>query len=209
MLTPPTRSAAWRMLQHYRLEEVIFRFLRLHSVGPHPEVSAGRTLAFFDRVCPGQPIRFGPALAATTLEFSARRLPHLSKLRALLSHPTVREMVAAVRQSLRISNDEIKEMEGTLYGLELLLREHLGIVELKHFLARPTSRLSRDLLAAIPGEAIGQANRESLERRFQELSQTDYAPRPSHRRRPHRRRLDTRPRFQARPRRRVQCATRR
>jgi poly(A) polymerase len=172
MLTPTTRLTAWRMICRYALDGVLFRFVRLPGAAAHPEV-VGRRAPVFERVAPGSTIAFGLALAAAAVEHALSRLVDLSDRPSL----SVRQYLKGVRQALRISNDESDQMEGTLYGLELLLGDHSPTVAaLKRFLARPTAPLSRALLAALPAELAGR--REDLERRLGELGQTDFAPLP-------------------------------
>jgi hypothetical protein len=100
----------------------------------------------------------------------------------------VLQMVRAVRQALRISNDEAGDMQGTLEGLAMILRprdEVPPVATLKRFLARPTASLSRGLLEVLAqhhkgfyeanyGQQAWQALREALS----QLEKTDYAPTP-------------------------------
>jgi hypothetical protein len=127
----------------------------------------------FEHVAPGQPIAFGLALAAAGVEHALEHLGELSNWLDL----SVRLYVKATRQALRISNDESDDMEGTLYGLEPLLREREpGVAALKRFLARPTSGHSRALFAALPADLV--PHRAALELRLAKLERTDYAPPP-------------------------------
>ena len=172
MLTPPSRARAWDMIRRYALDNVIFRFAQLPTPPAHPEVAAGRP-GVFGNVSPGTRIPFGLALAAVAVEHALARLKQLSDW----TDVSVRQMVKAVRQSLRISNDEAEQMEGTLSGVGHLLRDaHPGVAKLKRFLARPTAPLSRALLAALPPDLA--PHRAEQERRLIELEQTDYAPPP-------------------------------
>jgi poly(A) polymerase len=172
MLTPPTRVDAWRMIRRYTLDGVMFRFVRVPGTTAYPEIAAQRA-PVFERVVPDRPIPFGLALAATSVEHALGRLSGLSNWHDL----SVRQYVKAARQALRLSNDESDQMEGTLYGLELLLKSASPTVAaLKRFLARPTAPLSRALLAALPPELAG--HRDQLERSLSGLEQTDYAPPP-------------------------------
>jgi tRNA nucleotidyltransferase/poly(A) polymerase len=160
MLTPPSRAAAWDMLVGRDFDPVLFRFVK-----PAPQRERQR---FLERVRAGRPIPFGLALAAGWLD----GFP-LAKFEAALDAPAVQQLVAALRQSLRLSNEESEAVHGSLEGLRLLLftRPAHGVAMLKRFLARPTARLSRDLLAAVPGQ-------DALEARLAELEKTDYAPPP-------------------------------
>src|SRR5687768_16980392 len=116
MLTPPTRVRAWVLLQRYALDAVVFRFLQPPAQPAHPEVVGGRGTVF-ERVAPSEPISFGLALAAAAVEVTLGRLRDLSDWPNL----SVRQVVKALRQALRVSNDVSDELEGTLYGLEFLL----------------------------------------------------------------------------------------
>src|SRR5688500_11404903 len=117
MLTPPARADAWTKLVEHGLDRVIFRLLELPWPDPHPEVRGPRGVVFFDRLAPDRAVPFGLALAAATLEYAARRLPHLSDWPMLWGKVTVRAMVKSARQALRVSNEESDAMEGTLYGV--------------------------------------------------------------------------------------------
>src|SRR5205085_2671264 len=121
---------------------------------------------------------FGLSLAAASLEWSMHRAGNWDVL-PLVDPKRVQQAVRAVRQSLRISNDEAEQMEGTLGGLGILLREPRPprVATVKRFLARPTASLSRELLATL-GCHIGQGSVEALEKTLEETSRTDYAPPP-------------------------------
>ena len=175
-LTLPVQGADWAwhaLLEEFPgLSDVIFRFLG--SVPPgqshHLEVRV------FKGFSPDEPWPFSLALAAVTLDWAILVSPK-TDLAALLDRPSVQRMVRAMRQSLRISNEEADEMSGSLEGAGMLLREPSpGVVLLKRFLARPTARLSRLLLNALTchvGQRVGE-----LSARLDELSKTQFAPAP-------------------------------
>jgi poly(A) polymerase len=173
-LTAPTRVRAWEMMERFGLDTVVFRFWQLPWKTPHPEVRGGRSGILLPRVSPGERVQFGVALAAATLEYAAQRLPHLGDWQSI----PVRTIVRALRQSLRLSNDEVDAMEGTLYGVEQLLKTVSPIeAQLKRFLARPTAAASRAILAALPPEWESE-RRAELSSRLAELEKTDFAPTP-------------------------------
>lgn len=170
MLTPSSRVLAWELIRKYRLHDVIFRFLRPERAEVQPEGMTHRKLDIFDRVCPGESIPFGLSLASAALEYTQlAEWPDLG----------VRRMVRALRQSLRISNDEAELIKGTLHGTELLLRDEMpGIAALKRFLAQPAASHSRALVRVV-GPLIGAGDQVSrVESQLRVLEQSDFAPPP-------------------------------
>jgi hypothetical protein len=179
MLTPPTRGRAWALIRRYELDEVIFRYVRLPWPGPAPERFAGRDVVFFEHVSPGKRIPAGLALTAAFLDYAARRLPNLRDWRRLFDKLLVLPAVNAVRQSLKISNEESDEMKGALFGLgPLLSDEPPTVADMKRFLARPTAPLSRALLNAFPDATFSLFRPEPLLRQLAEWEKTDFAPPP-------------------------------
>jgi poly(A) polymerase len=175
MLTPPTRVRAWVLLGQYGLKSVIFRFLDIPGLAADPMNGQDR---FFDSLAPGRPVPFGLALAVASLEHAWWRLPSASDIRPLLDRPMVLRMTKALRQSLKISNEESEQMQQTLEGLAPLLGdEPPAVCTLKRFLARAAAPLSRELLAALEG-IIDSRRFEWLQDRLTQLEQTDYAPPP-------------------------------
>jgi hypothetical protein len=159
------------MVERYGLDAVVFRFFP-PSPPAHPEVHAARA-GVMERFAPGVTVPFGGALAAAAVEFALGRMRDPGDWRDF----SVRKAVQAARQALRVSNEELEVMEGTLYGLEILLRHSdPGVAVLKRFLARPTAPLTRALFSALPDHLA--ADRERLERRLIGLEQTEYAPSP-------------------------------
>jgi poly(A) polymerase len=173
MLTPTTRSAAWQMLWTYRLVDVLFRFMGGGQTG-----NLDASQCIFMATAPGQPIGFGLALAAAVLSWCQQANP-TEDLRPLLQHASVKRMVRAMRQALKISNDESEQMAGTLEGLRpLLAAEPPGVAPLKRFLAGPQAADSRLLLAAIRSIGLHVRRIEHLETQFKELAGQPVAPTP-------------------------------
>jgi poly(A) polymerase len=174
MLTQTTRSAAWHMLWELNLMETNFRFLmfpRQREASPHPFL--------FDRVAPGEPIPFGLALASAVVCYRLQLDVELKDVRALFSRQQIHSAVQAMRQGLKISNDESEEMRATLAGLDSLLADAPPTVaKLKRFLAEPTSMLSRNLMAGLSTIGIQTGRIELIETNLKVLETTDYAPRP-------------------------------
>jgi poly(A) polymerase len=162
---------AWyAMVKEYPgIADTIFRF-----AGPAPTDRHLPGVFYFD---PALPLSFGLALAAISLDWAIlqnRSVP----VPSLLEHDNVARMVRALRQSLRISNDETDEMRDTLEGLRILLTTGpLAVAQAKRFLQRATAVQSRRLLKTIVcllGQQLVSARNQQLD----ELLKTDFAPAP-------------------------------
>jgi len=174
MLTSANRTAAWHMLWEYGLVHVVYRFL--HFARQEPEADSGY---LFDRVAPGEPIPFGLALAAAALCYQMRAGAPLWDPRMLLTREEIQLAVRAMRQGLKISNDESEHMHRTLAGLEPLLDDEMpGIAVLKRFLAEPTAPSSRGLLTAMADAGIQTERIAELEPQLAALEKTEFAPAP-------------------------------
>ena len=143
MMTAATRGDCWKMLWEYALIDVIFRFL---PAAEGAEFDGSRSLFF--KLAPGRAISFGLALAAGVLDY---RLQGGSQdLVELMSKRELQKTAKAMREALRISNEELDEMVGVLSPLAALLGEpEPGMAAKKRFLARPTAALTRELLEGI------------------------------------------------------------
>jgi poly(A) polymerase len=88
-------------------------------------------------------------------------------------------MVKAMRQALKISNEESDEMQGTLEGIgPLLADERPGVARMKRFLASQTAGLSRRLLGAMKGVGLFVERIEWLAGQLGELEKGEFAPLP-------------------------------
>lgn len=166
MLTPPTRNHAWKLLNEFGLMEVIFRYAQ-----PATATEADPTWSIFLNL--GEdPAPFGLALAAAAV--SRQRDP------GPLFDPThARTVTRAMRQALKISNDESHDLLNTLIGIGMVLRQPPPTLAVKkRFLARDTSQLSRRLLRAMRTAGVMSQCIEPLESELQELARTDFAPPP-------------------------------
>lgn len=174
MLAPTTRIAAWRLLWELKLIDTIYRF------GKFPRREAPSEAAyFFDQVAPGEPIPFGLALAAAAVCYRLRTDRDLHDPRLLFSRSESNAMVQAMRQSLRISNDESEQMRGILAGLEPLLADAMpGVARLKRFLAEPTAALSRKLMSTLATRGMFVERIQIVEAELFELEKTEFAPDP-------------------------------
>lgn len=175
MLAAPTRTTAWHLLWELKLIDTIYRFLKFSR--KEPEVSQD---FLFDRVAPGEEIPFGLALAGAAVCYRLRTDAALDDVRSLFAKQEVNAAVQAMRQALKISNDESEAMRGTLAGLHLLLAldDYPPVARLKRFLAEPTAGLSRKLMDALAACGIHHERIERLQRNLSQLAQTEFAPIP-------------------------------
>jgi tRNA nucleotidyltransferase/poly(A) polymerase len=172
MLTPPTRSVAWGLLWKLSLAKEIFRLL--------PKVPQGldESRSIFLQVAPGEPISFGLSLAAAALCASAQAEPGVDVV-SLLEKARVSHAVRAMRQALRISNEESDQMYETLLGLHPLLEPAAPpLAQKKRFLAKPTAADSRRLLNAMAKLGLHVERIASLQAEFAELEKTEVGPVP-------------------------------
>lgn len=171
MLTPPSRRQAWRLLWEYGLIPVIFRFLP-----PRGEQNFDPADSLFSRVAPQNPISFSLALAAAVLDY---RLNNPHDLPALISRQEIARVGRAMRDALKISNEELDALTGILSPIAALLAPvPPGLAAKKRFLAQPTAGDTRLLLRALPSRGLFTQRIEVLEPEFEELSKTEVAPVP-------------------------------
>ena len=175
MLTPTTRAAAWAMLWELRLVHPLMRFLHPPLSGSfRPERSLVAALA------PGRRTTFGAVLVAATLCYKWQCLAPDVYPFGQLDASMISELARAMRQALKISNEEFDELTGTLRNLRLLLNEPVvTVAQMKRILASPVARPTLELLdaiRAIPG--YDWARVDSLRAKLSELLQADVAPAP-------------------------------
>jgi poly(A) polymerase len=174
MLTPVTRGAAWRMLWQFGLVLVVFRFFQTEGWRFVP----GRWI--FLRVAPEREISFALALAAGVLEYQMTD-GELTEQRvlALTGRQEISRAGRAMREGLRISNEELDAMVSILQPLPVLLGSaEPGVAALKRFLARGTAAETRLLMGALAEFGIFAKRVAWLEGRFDELSKGEVAPLP-------------------------------
>jgi poly(A) polymerase len=173
MLTRFNANWGWfKMLTEFSgLADVIFRFA---GDPPPPE---RREVRIFEYLASGETVPFALSLAEISLNWAM--LQHTDRnVSELLEPSNIQQMVRALRQSLRISNEEVDQMTGTLEGTAILLNKRpMPIAVAKRFLARDTAAMSRRLLAdlvCLVGKLVLQEANQLLD----ELSTTDFAPPP-------------------------------
>jgi poly(A) polymerase len=187
MLTPTTREDAYNLLVWRGLLPVIMRFLP----EKWPEVvDEGSFLAFacMNPEVRRRPISFGLALAAMAVDYrgnvaamtpdSRGNFRHDSDPRALLTEKEIRVSCQAMRQALKISNEEYDQMAGALSFGHLLGEAEPSVATMKRFLARPSSSDARALMEIFWTNGPVGKRIEWLIRRLAELERTDVAPPP-------------------------------
>jgi poly(A) polymerase len=173
MLTPASRGRAWAMLWGYGLLDVVFRFLP-GAAGARRGFEAGRSL--FIRVGAGERISVSLALAAGVLEY---RMAGGAGVMELVTRQEIQKCERAMREGLRLSNDELGAMVGILEPVTMLLGEtEPGVAGMKRFLARPTAEDTRALLAGLAELGMFVERVAWLEEQFEELSKGEVAPTP-------------------------------
>ncbi len=173
MLTPPTRDVAWMLLWNLNLASEIFRFL------PATPKTLDQTRSIFLKLEKGRPIPLGLSLAAACLCTRAQA-ESLTDLLPLLTKSEISRSVRAMRQSLRISNDESDDMSQTLSNLEPILQPTPPtLAQKKRFLAHPevgpvapTHGINRR------GRATSESDRQ-LTGRFAQLKSSRRCPGPT------------------------------
>ncbi|HZL36832.1 MAG TPA: CCA tRNA nucleotidyltransferase [Tepidisphaeraceae bacterium] len=176
MLTPPTRNEAYRLLEELSLRPLLFRFLEM----PDGKGRAPRADSIFAALAPGEWIPFGLALAGAGIDHYLRQGPDNVDVRRLFERPIAQRIVHALRQSLKISNEESEELGQSLEGLDLLTRDDPPTLAIKkRFLARAAAPLSRELLDALGETGLLASKRvEALRLQLAELEKTEFAPPP-------------------------------
>jgi hypothetical protein len=162
------------MLWRHRLIDVVMRFLPESSAAP---LDPRRNV--FAALLPGKPAPFGLILAAATLCYRWRRNDRGHGPRFYLAKDEVQRSGQAMRQALKISNEELTEMTGTLTALRPLLADpEPGVATLKRFLASATAVQSMDLMNALREVGECTARVDALYDAFANLAGADWAPPP-------------------------------
>jgi poly(A) polymerase len=174
MLSPVTRNLAWPMLWEFALVDQVFRFLPVAA----EEAEFDRAKSVFLAVSPGETIPFAMALAAASLDYIVQATGNRD-LRDVVSPKTVQQVGKALRQSLRISNDELEDMVGTLMAIGPLVQQPPpAVAAMKRFLAKPWARGAWEIMEAVDQVAGTGGRVEWLRGRLEELSHGDVAPVP-------------------------------
>lgn len=174
MLTSVTRGRAWPMLWQFALVDQIFRFLPVAA----EEAEFAPSRSIFLALAPEEGVPFGTALAAAALDYVMQATGERDARKAVETN-VVQAVGKALRQSLRISNDELDEVTGTLSAIAPLLQPSTpSVAQMKRFLAKPVEHGAWEILLAIE-HVVGTAGRVAwLRERFRDLSKGEVAPLP-------------------------------
>ncbi|HSV14582.1 MAG TPA: hypothetical protein VLI90_09995, partial [Tepidisphaeraceae bacterium] len=175
MLTAPSHNVAWRFLWDLTLVRQLFRTM---VISGDTAFDPARSI-FLALPYSGSSISFGLALAAATLDYRWQLSERSADVRAWLTKTEIGKTVRAMRQALKISNEESDELEGTLSGAAAMLAEPAaGVAGMKRFLATPAAGLARQLMAALAGVGLFCDRIDQVERALAALERTEFAPAP-------------------------------
>ena len=173
MLTNSSRIIAWKLLWEFALIDIICRFLPPKEGATYDELRC--PLAHLHGE---DSISFGLALGAGCLSYRLHALPPGTDIRTLLAHAEIAHIGRAMRQALKISNDELDEMQLTLEGAAMMLGDDLRPARYKRFAARPTAPDSRRLLQSIASLGQHQERIAAVLGELDQLHDTIVAPVP-------------------------------
>ena len=177
MLTPATRNMAWRMLWEYALVDTIWRFLP--TVAPVEWDTARCPFVALPQEGEGEgAIGFGLALAAACLSYRLHAVPAEGDVAMLLAHGEVAGLCRAMRQTLRLSNEELEAMRGTLEGAGMMLSGELRVAKYKRFASRASAADSRRLLESLRRLGMYVQRIDEVLRHLVALDGTEVAPAP-------------------------------
>jgi poly(A) polymerase len=172
MLTGNNSTVAWRMLWELALIHPIFRFL--------PVTGDGET-DFSRSIFNSMPARssFGSALAVAAIDYRWQRAGRPDDIRPWLVKTEIAKVYRAMRQGLKISNEEGSELEGVLLGAAAMLAHPLpGVAAQKRFLATPTASATRAFLGALIACQLHVERIAQIQSELTELEKTEFAPLP-------------------------------
>jgi tRNA nucleotidyltransferase/poly(A) polymerase len=172
MLMPVTRDRAYRLLQQFAFVPILMRFLPVNFSGGFEG-----PMSLFLELEQQSPISFGLALAAMQLDYrillSGNADPH-----AWLTPEECNRAVHAMRQTLKISNDESNEMIGAMRFIQLLGEAPPSVAALKRFLNQPHSADATRLMIAMKKSGLMAERTGAVLAELDRWRETDFAPTP-------------------------------
>jgi poly(A) polymerase len=171
MLTPPTRDRAYRLLWQFGFVKILMRFLPCKVLQP-----SNTSIELFLALNPGNSITFGLALAALVLEVRINANPHGHQV--WQDQSEAKRAAQAMRQALKISNQETDEMVWSMSCVQLLHSTPPTVAQLKRFLNQPYSADATLLLNALARRGLMSDKIRPVLASLDQLRTTDYAPAP-------------------------------
>jgi poly(A) polymerase len=164
MLMARTRANAWRLLKELDLVREVFRLLTVRESGL-------KLIA----ALPDTEITVGLALAAAVLQMQITG----ADAREFVSKSAITQYARALRQLLKLSNEELDDFAGTLAGLGVLIADDPPtLARKKRFLATPTAENSMILLRALAELTVHRDCAQTLLPELAALRSTVFAPAP-------------------------------
>lgn len=173
ILGAPTRARAWPVLWRLGLVDVVFRHLPSEDIERRePQRSVLLTLS------PDEPLGLAEVLAAAILCYRWQR-SGCGDIRPFLGRRAAAEAVGAMRQALRISNDEADELREILESLDPLLADAPPtMAKKKRFMANRYHPAAMEVMEAIGGIGLLSERIKPLYAELYQLYETDFAPPP-------------------------------
>jgi poly(A) polymerase len=174
MVVGPSRKLAWRGLHDLGLADSVFRHLPRGGDQTWAIHGVSLLLGPLDR------LPLGATLAVLSLDWRWQRAGRPEDVRPWLTKAEVTRVSRAMRQGLKISNEEAADLEGTLSGVGAMLAEpEPGVAAKKRFLSTPTSQYARSVLFSLATVGCLEVVRiVQLLDELDRLSKTDFAPPP-------------------------------
>jgi tRNA nucleotidyltransferase/poly(A) polymerase len=172
MLALPTRDNAYLLLRDFGFISILLRQLPEKLVS-RPDETSNLFLALHSY----SSIAFGLALAAIVIDFRMHASGNYD-LCHWISPNEIKRTVNAMRQTLKISNEESAEIAGSMSFVQLLSQTPPTIAQLKRFLNQPHAPQAMQLMTACA--SIGQHTDriESVLTSLKQWQETEYAPPP-------------------------------
>jgi tRNA nucleotidyltransferase/poly(A) polymerase len=172
MLMPGTRDKAYRLLRQFGFIPILLRFLS--QKGPQ---NGDRPINLFARIPNENPISFGLGLAILVLNFRMNVTVQFDP-RIWLAPAEVKRSIHAMRQSLKISNDEADEMAGSMAFVQLLSDVPPSVAVIKRFLAQRYSDDATLLMTSMAKCGMMSDRIQSVLAELDRWRKTEYAPPP-------------------------------
>jgi poly(A) polymerase len=158
-------------------QSVSLEYLRARRLGGTGSAAAAPDTPLLIACGNGAGFSLGLALAAICLDFRMSASGRFDP-RVWLVPSEIKRAVHAMRQALKISNDEADEMTGALAWGQLLADAYPPVAMLKRFLQQPYSADARVLMAGVARLGLATERINAVMAALEPLSRTEFAPPP-------------------------------